>query len=118
VGLDCPNPCDKECPVNALAVRRNPTFDTIGDFRWTPDLLASTWTMAETGSVPKLGLEYRIGKSEGGFDKLRLVLPSGSRESQMEDEIDTGVISTEGMIMPTRSKLRSPSMAGECLMVP
>ena len=91
VGLDCPNPCDKECPVNALAVRRNPTFDTIGDFRWTPDLLASTWTMAETGSVPKIGLEYRIGKSEGGFDKLRLVLPSGARESQMEDEIDTGV---------------------------
>jgi len=92
VGPDCPTPCPKECPVKALALRRNPTFDTMGDFRWTPDLLASTWHMAETGAVPPGGLEYRTGASGGGFDKLRLVLPvSGKALPVEDDEVDMGV---------------------------
>jgi hypothetical protein len=66
--------------VKALSLRRNPTFDTMGDFRWTPDLLASSWHMAETGTVPPGGLEYRTGASGGGFDKLRLVLPVAREE--------------------------------------
>ena len=90
VGVDCGAPCYRECPANALALKRNPTFDTLGDFRWTPDLLASTWHMAETGTVPAGGLEYRIGASGGGFDRLRLQLPV--KESAAEDhEIDMGV---------------------------
>ena len=48
-GAGLPEPLHKECPVKALSLKRNPTFDTMGDFRWTPDLLASTWHMAETG---------------------------------------------------------------------
>jgi len=56
VGLDCPSPCTKECPVKAALPEKKPTFDTMGDFRWTPDLLASTWHMAETGAVPPGGL--------------------------------------------------------------
>jgi len=92
VGPDCPTPCPKECPVKALSLRRNPTFDTMGDFRWTPDLLASTWHMAETGAVPPGGLEYRTGASGGGFDKLRLVLPvSGKALPVEDDEVDMGV---------------------------
>jgi glutamate synthase domain-containing protein 2 len=92
VGPDCPTPCTKECPAKALSLRRNPTFDTMGDFRWTPDLLASTWTMAETGTVPPGGLEYRTGASGGGFDKLRLVLPVPGKALQVEDgEVDVGV---------------------------
>jgi len=92
VGLDCPTPCAKECPVKALSLRRNPTFDTMGDFRWTPDLLASTWHMAETGMVPSGGLEYRTGASGGGFDKLRLVLPVPGKALPVEDgEVDVGV---------------------------
>jgi len=92
VGLDCPTPCTKECPVKALSLRRNPTFDTMGDFRWTPDLLASTWHMAETGAVPPAGLEYRTGASGGGFDKLRLVLPESGKALPVEDgEVDVGV---------------------------
>ena len=92
VGPDCPTPCTKECPAKALSLRRNPTFDTMGDFRWTPDLLASTWHMAETGAVPPGGLEYRTGASGGGFDKLRLVLPVSGKALPVEDgEVDVGV---------------------------
>ena len=92
VGPDCVTPCTKECPVNALSLKRNPTFDTMGDFRWTPDLLASTWHMAETGRVPPGGLEYRIGGSGGGFDKLRLLLPPSEKALPVEDEeVDVGV---------------------------
>lgn len=42
----------------------------LGDARWTPDLIFSTWVQAETGRPPDNGLEYRIGGSGGGFDLL------------------------------------------------
>ena len=42
----------------------------LGDARWTPDLIYSTWKQAETGYPPDNGLEYRIGDSGGGFDRL------------------------------------------------
>jgi glutamate synthase domain-containing protein 2 len=92
VGPDCPNPCHRECPVSALSLKRNPTFDILGDFRWTPDLLASSWYMAENGRVPPAGLEYRIGGSGGGFDRLRILLPPQKEGSAPEDdEVDVGV---------------------------
>lgn len=42
----------------------------LGDARWTPELILSTWTQAETGLPPKNDLEYRKGASKGGFDLL------------------------------------------------
>lgn len=42
----------------------------LGDYRWTADLILSTWIQAETGRVPDNGLEYRTGNSGGGFDRL------------------------------------------------
>lgn len=42
----------------------------LGDYRWTADLILSTWVQAETGNVPSNGLEYRTGDSGGGFDLL------------------------------------------------
>lgn len=42
----------------------------MGDYRWTVDLLLSTWKQAETGKPPENGLEYKIGNSKGGFDCL------------------------------------------------
>jgi glutamate synthase domain-containing protein 2 len=42
----------------------------LGDNRWTADLILSTWYQAATGRPPQNGLEYRIGDSEGGFDRL------------------------------------------------
>jgi glutamate synthase domain-containing protein 2 len=42
----------------------------LGDFRWSDDLILSTWSQAETGRLPSNGLEYRTGNSGGGFDRL------------------------------------------------
>ncbi len=42
----------------------------LGDRRWTPDLILSTWVQSETGTPPGNGLEYRVGASGGGFDRL------------------------------------------------
>ena len=42
----------------------------LGDYRWTADLILSTWVQAETGKPPSNGLEYRVGNSGGGFDLL------------------------------------------------
>ena len=50
-------------------------YSTLGDTRWTPDLLLSTWWQAEWGNLPYTDLEYRTGASGGGFDKLRFLFP-------------------------------------------
>lgn len=65
--------CVRKCPVNAITVQLNPSFELLGDKRWTGDLLASTWYMAEVGEVPYQNLNYRTGDSGGGFDKLRFL---------------------------------------------
>ncbi len=90
VGPDCPTPCHEACPVKALSVRRNPDFDAMGDFRWTPDLLVSTWYMSEFGTPPPGGLEYRIGASGGGFDKLRLLVRKETADDETPD-MDVGI---------------------------
>ena len=43
--------------------------EALGDARWTDELILSTWYMAETGKVPS-DMNYRTGKSNGGFDRL------------------------------------------------
>jgi glutamate synthase domain-containing protein 2/ferredoxin len=67
--------CIANCPEDAIKVRLNPSAKALGDKRWTADLLMSTWYMSETGRLPKNDLEYRIGSSNGGFDKLRFRFP-------------------------------------------
>lgn len=47
----------------------------LGDYRWTADLILSTWVQAETGQPPTNGLEYRMGNSGGGFDALDFKFP-------------------------------------------
>lgn len=42
----------------------------MGDPRWTADLILAIWEQADTGRLPRLGLEYRVGRSGGGFDGL------------------------------------------------
>ena len=42
----------------------------LGDARWTDDLILSVWTQARTGAPPTNGLEYKTGRSKGGFDVL------------------------------------------------
>ncbi|MEW6349120.1 MAG: glutamate synthase-related protein [Thermodesulfobacteriota bacterium] len=78
LGIECSKRSDRcmaNCPVQAIRVGYNPSAAALGDKRWTAELLMSTWYMAETGQVPKNDLEYRVGDSGGGFDKLRLRFP-------------------------------------------
>ncbi len=71
--------CIEACPQKALSLCVNPVFETIGDCRWTPDLLVSNWEMAETGSRPGKHLESETGASGGGFDRLRFRFPKGGK---------------------------------------
>lgn len=69
--LETGEDCMSRCPVNAIRVRLNPNAECLGDPRWSSDLVLATWHMAETGHQPPAHLEYRIGESGGGFDKIR-----------------------------------------------
>jgi glutamate synthase domain-containing protein 2 len=41
-----------------------------GDFRWTTSLLLTSHEQARTGRPPGANMEYRLGASQGGFDRL------------------------------------------------
>lgn len=61
-------------------------MEALGDQRWTDDLILSTWHQAETGKLPDNGLEYKIGRSGGGFDLLTFkFLP---KEMQLSEDVD------------------------------
>ena len=95
VGPDCAKSghyCVSTCPQGALSVGANPTFDTLGDCRWTPDLLAATWYMAETGQRPPAYLESEVGGSGGGFDKLRLRFPSAVPKDLRREDVSTKLL--------------------------
>lgn len=63
----------------------------MGDARWTPELILSTWLQAETGRPPGHDLEFRTGRSGGGFDLLDFaVLPEPVRLPSSEP-VDIGI---------------------------
>ncbi len=73
MGPECkegPYYCTTKCPVDAIKIELDPQWKTLGDFRWTPDLIITTWQQAETGEIPRGNLEYKIGASGGGFDSF------------------------------------------------
>lgn len=63
----------------------------LGDFRWTDELILSTWVMAETGKPPENGLEYRIGRSDGGFDRLDFKSLPADQQLPTEAEVSLGI---------------------------
>ena len=117
IGFECAENdfyCVDKCPRNALSVSLNPMYETLGDYRWTADMITGTWIMAETGYPPeRTDLEYNVGNSGGGFDKLRLKLPAG------RPKIDRFEVSTE-IPLNRRNDGRadivraSPVNGGEC----
>jgi glutamate synthase domain-containing protein 2/ferredoxin len=78
--------CVKNCPQNALSVGLNPTLETIGDYRWTGEMILAHWHMAETGELPYIDLEYSLGYSNGGFDKIRFKTPDPKDYLNIPDE--------------------------------
>jgi glutamate synthase domain-containing protein 2 len=95
IGPDCAKTdhyCVDACPNGALSLADNPTFETLGDYRWTPDLLVSNWYMAETGRAPGPHLESEIGASGGGFDRLRFRLPKTRPADLRREDISTKLL--------------------------
>jgi len=92
--------CVRHCPTGALAVAENPLMETLGDYRWPAAMLLANWYQAETGEIPPPHIACEVGRSGGGFDKLRFVFElsppaapeAGSkRESLDPAEIDTRI---------------------------
>lgn len=84
--------CVKNCPQKALSVSLNPVLETIGDYRWSAEMILAHWYMAETGNLPYVDLEYSLGYSWGGFDKIRFKIPDPKDYLDIPDEeIDTGI---------------------------
>ena len=63
----------------------------LGDYRWTADLILSTWVQAETGKPPTNELEYRVGNSGGGFDLLEFKFLPEERSFPKELPIDLSI---------------------------
>ena len=85
--------CVKNCPRQALSVGPNPILDTIGDYRWTAEMIIAHWYMAETGNLPYIDLEYSLGYTGGGFDKIRFKKPDPEAYLNIPDEeIDTSIL--------------------------
>jgi glutamate synthase domain-containing protein 2/ferredoxin len=82
--------CPDHCPSGALRVELSPIYESLGDCRWTADLILSTWRMAETGHVPDGDLEYETGGSGGGFDRIRFRFPEHAPAVHAE-EISTAI---------------------------
>ena len=63
----------------------------LGDYRWTADLILSTWIQAETGKPPTNGLEFRCGDSGGGFDSLDFKFLPETQWLPADITIDTSI---------------------------
>jgi glutamate synthase domain-containing protein 2 len=72
----------------SLAFDRPPAM---GDARWTADLILATWSQAETGRPPDNGLEYRVGRSGGGFDTLAFKFLPSEQWIPGQEPIDTSI---------------------------
>ena len=84
--------CVDRCPQQALTLRLNPVLDTLGDYRWTAEMLIAHWEMAETGDLPRVDLEYSLGHSGGGFDKIRFRHPDAAAAGDVPDaDMDMGI---------------------------
>ncbi|OQW97045.1 MAG: FMN-binding glutamate synthase family protein, partial [Desulfobacteraceae bacterium A6] len=85
--------CIDRCPEQALTLNLNPILDTLGDYRWTDEMLIAHWEMAETGNLPVVDLEYSLGNSGGGFDKIRFKLTdTKSCSGPADEDIDMSVL--------------------------
>jgi glutamate synthase domain-containing protein 2/Fe-S-cluster-containing hydrogenase component 2 len=83
---DC---CIDNCPVNAIRIGPNPLWESFGDPRWPADMLAATWIQAETGRPPENGLEYKVGASGGGLDRIEIKFPDEPPDKSFTpDDVD------------------------------
>ena len=67
--------CVANCPTNSLSVGTSDTFVSLGDPRWTSEMVLATWQQAETGQPLSLDHPGNVGASGGGFDRLHFKVP-------------------------------------------
>ena len=63
----------------------------LGDARWTPELILATWVQAESGCPPGGGLEHRVGRSGGGFDRLDFTFLPAQEQLAEREPVDTSI---------------------------
>jgi len=76
--------CVANCPTNSLSVKPSDTFVSLGDPRWTSEMIMATWAMAESGKPLPLDHPGNVGASGGGFDKLFFKLPDEAKRYDPE----------------------------------
>jgi len=69
----------------------NGTPPAMGDYRWPAEMILSTWYQAGTGEPPENELEYRVGDSGGGFDKLDFKFLPEEQQLPPETDIDLAI---------------------------
>ena len=87
IGPSCeegPFYCVDQCPRKALSLGTHPNYQTLGDYRWTRDLILGTWKQAETG-LPLRRLSYEMGDSGGGFDRIFFTFPNEDLKGAGDD---------------------------------
>ncbi|MCH7760557.1 FMN-binding glutamate synthase family protein [candidate division TA06 bacterium] len=78
--------------LKRLSTLRHGIPGGLGNPRWTGELLLATYEMARTGDLPTNGLEYRVGKSGGGFDVLDFKFRTPNSEFRTPNsEIDLSI---------------------------
>jgi len=70
----------------------------LGNRRWTAELILATYQQATTGNPPA-GIEYKIGRSGGGFDRLDFKTIESRTESE-DGEIDLSIELNHRMFGP------------------
>lgn len=62
--------CVQSCTKGILALSLNPAYEKLGNNYWTPEIIETTWTQAETAKIPVSGAGYRGKFSGAGFDSM------------------------------------------------
>ena len=76
--------------LRVLPSLKYPIPGALGDKRWTAELILATYEQAATGRVPT-ALEYKVGKSGGGFDRLDFKFPENPTGSGSMEDCDLSV---------------------------
>ncbi len=78
----------KDLKIPTLPALEANAGEAEGDLRWTTPLILSTAEQARTARPPVNGLEYRHGRSNGGFDRLRFRFELEEDMQQFDWDID------------------------------
>lgn len=62
--------CVQSCTKGLLSLAANPVYERLGNSYWTPAVIETTWSQAETAKIPVSGAGYGGPFSGPGFDSM------------------------------------------------